>query len=397
MLYDPERHEPLQGGPWDEGRARDAIARIAALADARFAAHGGWPAHPMDAKEPTPEYMLYFGAAGVIWALRHLQKLGAVQLANDYQPHVLPLLDPNRTAMGEYASEPFASYLMGDTSILMLEFAYTGRDDIADRIALLVEGNLEQPTREFMWGSPGTLAAALFMHERTGEERWADLYRLTARKLWSQLEWSEAEGCHYWSQDMYGEHTDYIDAVHGFVGTVPPLLQGRELLQGEWPGWRECIANTVRRTAQREGDHANWRAWLSGPKDGKKLLQYCHGAPGFVICLGGFPDDSLDDLLLAGAQLTWHAGPLRKGSNLCHGTGGNGYAFLKMFQRTQDAMWLARAREFAMHGIGQFEQALEQHGHARFSLWTGDPGFAIYLWDCVNATAAFPTVDFFFE
>jgi Lanthionine synthetase C-like protein len=52
----------------------------------------------------------------------------------------------------------------------------------------------------------------------------------------------------------------------------------------------------------------------------------------------------LEELLLAGGVLTWNAGPLANGSNLCHGTGGNGYAFLKLYRRTNDRRWLARAR-----------------------------------------------------
>jgi hypothetical protein len=28
--------------------------------------------------------------------------------------------------------------------------------------------------------------------------------------------------------------------------------------------------------------------------------------------------------------------------------------------------------------------------------WTGDPGLAIYLWDCLRGTAAFPTLDVFY-
>ena len=125
-------------------------------------------------------------------------------------------------------------------------------------------------------------------------------------------------------------------------------------------------------------------------------MQFCHGAPGFVICLAAFPDDSLDDLLVAAGETTWVAGPLRKGSNLCHGTGGNGYAFLKLYRRFDDAKWLARARAFAMHGIAQSERALAEYGEMRYSLWTGDPGFAIYLWDCIRGGAQFPTLDAFF-
>lgn len=89
------------------------------------------------------------------------------------------------------------------------------------------------------------------------------------------------------------------------------------------------------------------------------------------------------------------AGPLAKGSNLCHGTAVNGYAFLALHRRTGDARWLERARAFAMHAIGQFEAAREHHGMLRASLWTGDPGLAIYLWDCVRGAGAFPTLEVF--
>jgi len=83
-------------------------------------------------------------------------------------------------------------------------------------------------------------------------------------------------------------------------------------------------------------------------------------------------------------------------SNLCHGTGGNGYAFLKLYQRTGDANWLQRARAFAMHGIAQTEVDAQEYGQMRYSLWTGDPGLAIYLWDCLRGRADFPTLDVFF-
>lgn len=100
-------------------------------------------------------------------------------------------------------------------------------------------------------------------------------------------------------------------------------------------------------------------------------------------------------LLVGGGELTWNAGPHAKGSNLCHGTGGNGYAFLKLFRRTQNRLWLERARDFAMTAISQCEQARAAIGRGRYSLWTGDIGLAVYLKDCLSAEPAFPTVDVF--
>lgn len=394
MLWQPDRHEPLTADAWDEARARAAIGQIVQMSESAFEDQGWWPAHPRDSKDPAPEYMLYSGAAGTIWSLTHLQARGAAALRHDYAPRVLELLEPNREAMGEYARDPFGSFLMGDTSIRMLRHAFAPGEGEGE-IARLIESNMDDPTREYMWGSPGTLAAAFFMHERTGGKRWADLYRRTAEKLWSQLEGEE--GCRFWSQDMYGHHTGYIDGVHGFAGTAAPLILGRHLLGDHWPRWQRVIADTIRGTAEVEGPYVNWRARMETPVGGPKLMQYCHGAPGFVICLGDFPGDALDDLLQKGAEATWAAGPLAKGSNLCHGTAGNGYVFLKLFRRTGNEEWLMRARAFAMHAIHQVEREVEVYGRGWFSLWTGHPGVAIYLLDCIEGRDRFPTVDFFFE
>ncbi|SFO38831.1 Lanthionine synthetase C-like protein [Variovorax sp. PDC80] len=399
MLFSPERHEPLRADAWDEARAREAIERIVRDTESRFTPEGLWPMHPGDAPDPAPQYLLYWGASGVIWALHHLQDRGAARLARDYAPVVPGLIAANRAAMGRPADAGFAAYLMGDTGIRLLEHRLQPSAAIADELARLCGGHLGDPTLELMWGTPGTMLAALFMHERTGEQRWAHIYRDTARRLWSQLEWSEDFGCHFWTQQLYGQRSTYIDAVHGFVATAVPLIHGRHLLDdAEWNAWRDCIANTVQRTADREGAQANWRPRLFPLPDASrpKLVQMCHGAPGFVICLADFPGDTLDELLLAAGETTWQAGPLNKGANLCHGTGGNGYAFLKLHRRFGDAAWLDRARAFAMHGIAQTEADLAAHGHRRYSLWTGDPGFAIYLWDCIEGTDRFPTLDCFF-
>ena len=86
------------------------------------------------------------------------------------------------------------------------------------------------------------------------------------------------------------------------------------------------------------------------------LVQWCHGAPGIVTATADYPaghSDEMDELLLQAGATTWRAGPLAKGYGLCHGTAGNGYAFLKLHGRTGDPLWLERARAFAMrYGAG---------------------------------------------
>ena len=48
-----------------------------------------------------------------------------------------------------------------------------------------------------------------------------------------------------------------------------------------------------------------------------------------------------------------------------------------------------------MTAIAQCRDARAALGRGRFSLWTGDVGLAIYLWDCITAEPRFPTVDVF--
>jgi hypothetical protein len=102
------------------------------------------------------------------------------------------------------------------------------------------------------------------------------------------------------------------------------------------------------------------------------LVQDCLGAAGIVCRLAPLPrsvpdGDAWDQLLQAG-DLTWRVGPLTKSVAFCHGTAGNAHAFLHLHARTGNARWQARARAFAMHGIGQVEQERTVHGQGRHTL-----------------------------
>jgi hypothetical protein len=404
VLHDRARHEPIRPIDWDEDRVLATIEQIVNDTELRFSPDRYWPVHARDLDgDDDPNRCatsLYYGACGVMWALHYLQAAGAAQLSRSYTGYFQDVLIKNRAWLSSFGRDESASYMMGDTPILMLAYGHNPGAELADRLATLIAGNLDNPTRELMWGSPGTLLASLFLHDHTGDERWAELFRRTAAKLWSQLQWSPEYACHYWTQTLYGQQSSYLDAVHGFVATASPIIRGRHLLDaGAWTGWKSCIANTIERNATWDGARASWRTHLytAQGRQPRMLMQFCHGAPGFVVCLAGFPGTALDALLTAAGEAVWAAGPLTKGSNLCHGTGGNGYAFLKLFQRTGQPHWLDRARAFAMHGIAQTEADAQRYNRLRYSLWTGDPGFAIYLWDCVIGKAAFPTLDVFFS
>jgi hypothetical protein len=401
MLHDPARHEPLASAPWDEAAVRAAIERIVCGAEAGFVEGHGWPAHPRDvdvSADPlaAAQHSLYFGSAGMVWALQHLRDTGAAALRRDYGGILDELLALNRAQLGDEPADR-RSWLFGDTPILLMRYARRPSEEGAATIAATIAANEDHPARELMWGAPGTLLAALFLHEREGGERWATLVRRGARTLLGQLAWSDEHRCAAWPQRLYGRAGCYLDAVHGFVATASVLLRALALLEpAEQERCREVVENTIRRTAIVEDGGATWPTELGeDPRIWKRLMQFCHGAPGFVVCLARLPGTATDELLAAAGEATWRAGPLRKGSNLCHGTAGNGYAFLVLHARTGEARWLERARAFAMHAIAQCDAEAEAVGRPRHSLWTGDIGLALYLRDCLRARAEFPTLDVF--
>jgi lantibiotic modifying enzyme len=234
-----------------------------------------------------------------------------------------------------------------------------------------------------MWGTPGTLLAARSMLDATGDQRWADLWRTTAESLWTQR---EPDGL--WTQQLDGRSFRALGPVHGLVGNVRVLLQGEELLDERRRS--QLVAETsaiLERDAVVEDGLANWPA-VADPARVELRLQWCHGAPGILAAAADLLNE---ELVIAGAELTWQAGPptMEKGSSICHGTAGNGYAFLKALAWTGDERWLERARRFAVHALEQ----IERRGHGRYSLWTGDLGVALFAADCLEERTAYPIVD----
>ena len=126
---------------------------------------------------------------------------------------------------------------------------------------------------------------------------------------------------------------------------------------------------------------------LDGNRDGLIRTQWCHGAPGIVATLAPFLDE---EPAVAGGELTWRAGPLLKGAGLCHGTAGNGYAFLALLERTGDERWLARARHSRCTRRPRSSTPGRSSAAPLHTLWTGDLGTALYLADCVEGGGRLP-------
>jgi lantibiotic modifying enzyme len=384
MLFDPRAHERLIEDRWDPGRVRAAIREIAEDAEGAF--DDGWAMHPGNIVEEGDEKRrfrsVYDGGAGVVQALDSLQRRGLVELRREYVSYLERRYEPD---LPEVDHE--RSLWTGETGIRLVLHRLSPSQENADRLAALIAANAEDEHREVMWGSPGTMLAAAAMHELTGEQRWVDLWRESA--AWLRDEWDPQTGL--WTQQLDGSAVQYIGPAHGFAGCVLALSRDAD------DELHRRAAETTARYAVEADGLANWlpaasMKSLRSNRDGSIRTQWCHGAPGVVASLARCAPDDDDHgrLLRAGGELTWRAGPLAKGANLCHGTAGNGYAFLALFERTGDELWLERARSFAIHSVAQVSRARTEFGRGRHTLWTGDPGTALYLADCLAGGGTVP-------
>jgi lantibiotic modifying enzyme len=367
MLYKPEFFESLTETPWDAGRVRGQIANVISATD----------------PEACEQTTLYGGASGVIWALERLGEVGLADAA-------LRALERWREKPDypERLDEPpiryHASLFFGESGPLYMAWFFNRDQALADDLYARIRENEEAPGNELMWGSVGTMQAAYAMMDRSGEQRWEEVWRDSARIL---LERRNEDGL--WDTLPWGPG---LGAAHGASTTANVLLRASDLLDDP-EELRRTTAAALAKHAVREDGLANW-PMVAGDEllgyDGQIRLQWCHGAAGVVASAAGYLDE---ELLLAGAETCWQAGPLhaeKKGPGLCHGTAGTGYAFLKVFERTGDEKWLHRARRFAVHALEQVEGS-----EPRDSLFEGGIGAALFANDCVDGynRVLFPFVD----
>ena len=290
-----------------------------------------WPIHERDADGDAGRSLsgLYLGAAGVIWALHELgSQRDFAEVADGLDRRFLdePDFEPEK---GEAAP----GLWLGRSGILAVAERLSPSPVRRDLLLDVLEQNIGNPTVEVMWGAPGSLLVAAEMLDRTGDPRWADLWSRLADDVWSGWVEDERWGYRIWTQLLYGTVAQYISPAHGFAGNVAALAGRPQLLGPERTAELEREAvRTSTATAVIDGDLANWQPLAGETLDGSPgrvraiRTQWCHGAPGQVATLACIAphDAEYTRLLVAGGELTWRAGPLRKGPGLCHGTAGNG-------------------------------------------------------------------------
>jgi lantibiotic modifying enzyme len=389
MLFRPEAFEQLIDEPWDETRVRERLQAIVDAADAAFDPETLWPAHEDDIWDEMkpPVKNVFVGAAGVVFALDALRRRIGLDVHTDLGQAIertleLTNVEPDVAALDDVPEPGNASLLIGETGILLVAYSLAPSAAIADRLLARVRENQSSGADELMWGIPGTLLAAHTMYGWTKDKRWRDASVAAAEELRARR---DADGL--WTQPFGNTSPRYLGPVHGAVGNALVLLAADDTDGGAQ------LVETLTAAAVVEDGAANWPAVAGRDlvgRDGQIRLQWCHGAPGIVAAAITYLPL---ELVLAGAETTWRAGPHgpAKGAGICHGTAGNGYALLKTFERTGDELWLERARRFAVHALAQIDRT----AGARYSLFSGAFGVALFAADCINANARFPIVDGF--
>lgn len=151
-----------------------------------------------------------------------------------------------------------------------------------------------------------------------------------------------------------------------------------------------------------QDEEGNFPVALEDLKSGreKRLVHWCHGAPGAVYLLAKtyliFKEEKYLLALKKSADLVWAKGFLRKGPGICHGVAGNGYVFLLLYRLTHDPKYLYRAIKF-MELLSNSEFKLRARTPDRpHSLYEGVAGTVCFLIDLLEPEQSyFPFMDVF--
>lgn len=121
-------------------------------------------------------------------------------------------------------------------------------------------------------------------------------------------------------QDWKWHGRRYLGAAHGDIGIVTQLVLTTPSLA---PQLEDKLAHVL----DMQLPNGNWSAFVG--QESKPLVQFCHGAPGFlyslVVLRQYFPrlQDKVDAAIDHGRQCIWKEGLLVKEPSICHGIFGN--------------------------------------------------------------------------
>ncbi|XP_054152895.1 lanC-like protein 2 [Oppia nitens] len=182
---------------------------------------------------------------------------------------------------------------------------------------------------------------------------------------------------YYWHEKVY------IGAAHGLVGIIYMLLEANKYLTED--ELNNYIKPTIEFIFGLRLSTGNYPSSLRNYRD--ILVHWCHGSPGavhlFALAYRVFNEDKYLMAAKDCCECIWKRGLLTKGYGLCHGVAGNGYAFLRLYQLTNDVKYYYRAVKFGLW-CGRYGEHGCRTPDRPFSLFEGMAGTIYYLSDLLK-------------
>ncbi|CAF1337514.1 unnamed protein product, partial [Didymodactylos carnosus] len=249
---------------------------------------------------------------------------------------------------------------------------------------------------EYLYGRAGYLYALIFLRKEVSSEI------IDSQLITDVFEYMIKSGEKYArhinskSPLMYQWHDEeYLGAAHGVSGIIYLLLKvtSHESFSHLRPYIESHLLPTIEFLKSMKISSGNYLSSTNSHSD--KLVQWCHGASGFVFMFVRAYEVTGDtkylQLATDAGDVVWQRGLLTKSYGLCHGTAGNGYVFLNLFRVTQDMRWLHRAVKFAEFCLEYDKHRLSRQPDHPLSLFEGLAGTIYFMADMVNPKhARFP-------
>jgi hypothetical protein len=193
----------------------------------------------------------------------------------------------------------------------------------------------------------------------------------------------------------------YLGAVHGSAGIIAQVLLSIKALGGDSNGnneskkWTDAVEPDILQLLDSQfGTSGNWPSSLPsepGDEPSDRLLQFCHGSPGIIICLSHilphYPHltTRLHQAITLAQPDLYARGLLTKEPCLCHGATGNALA---LHDKVQRESFLAYATEDVIREM-VVERGWMKESDSPEGLYTGLAG-RVWVW-ALGATSGFDT------
>lgn len=291
------------------------------------------------------------------------------------------------------------SFLNGSSGPLALAIVLhklNGEEKKSDElIAKLLEIDFESASNydEILYGRAGYLYSLLFVDKYYGPVIPVEHFRKVIYCI-IKSGWKKSKNKNHKAVLYYEWHNkNYFGAAHGVAGILHALLCANEMLSEDERNI--IIPNTLKWLSEQKYSSGNFISSENSNKD--RLVQWCHGSPGFVhLFLRAYKVYGhkwlMRDAMTAG-DVVWERGLISKGYSICHGVAGNAYSFLALYNATKKQKYLYRAACFA-DWCTQYPKYQGLAPDRPYSLYEGIAGISYFLTDILDPeNSAFPGYD----